>query len=122
MGRILGALVMLTVAIWISRMPRSRRWPWKKSAKAPAYEERWKDAMAVQTYEQLRRHRDSLWIVLAVIIATEGLLWQPGASLSALRGWAETVLLGGMIAVFVLAWLVLYLLDRQKAAGNESRK
>jgi hypothetical protein len=112
----LATLLLVALIVWITRPTRTRRSAGKKGEQVPTYEKRWDKAERTQTYEQIRRQRNSYWVVMVAIICTEGVLWQPAPLLSSLGEWAETAFLGGLFMLMMLTWLILYLWDRRKSA------
>ena len=72
-----------------------------------------------QSYEQLKRSRDSLAFMCGFFIFWVGIHFDTSADLIAYLGfWTGPVFVAGLIIIERSAWLVFYLIDRRKAADG----
>lgn len=71
-----------------------------------------------QTYEQLRRSRDSLLFVFAFVSFWMGVYLHDSVELILYLGfWTGPVFFSGLIVLELLVWSVYYLLDRWKSTA-----
>jgi len=79
-----------------------------------------KKTVKLQTYEQLKRSRDSLLFVFSFFFFWVGVfLWKSVDLITYLGFWTGPVFSLGLLVIETFAWLVCYLLDRRKSAKQD---